>query len=145
VGFDYTPLPDTRHAEDRVKAPGILLLVVSGINLLCQLAAIFLIMVQDGPWRLPGSTPEAERLAQLLAGGLGLLLFGGGIVASVFVIFASVRMLQLRSWGVAMTGSIVATTCLIPWICCCCVPIGLPFGIYAIVVLQDPGVKAAFR
>jgi hypothetical protein len=50
-------------------------------------------------------------------------------------------MKNLQSYGLAMTASIVA---MIPCISPCCI-LGLPFGIWALVILNRPEVKAAFR
>ncbi|MDP8924982.1 MAG: hypothetical protein M3O34_19215 [Chloroflexota bacterium] len=48
-------------------------------------------------------------------------------------------MRALRSWGVAMAGAILA---IVPCGPCCL--LGLPFGIWAILVLIDDEVKQAF-
>jgi hypothetical protein len=50
-------------------------------------------------------------------------------------------MRKLDSYGLAMTASIVA---LIPCISPCCV-VGLPIGIWALVILSKPEVKSAFH
>jgi hypothetical protein len=68
-----------------------------------------------------------------VAGILGILVGG-------FIIFASMKMRQLQSWPMAVAASVVAMLpCLSP---CCC--IGLPIGIWALVVLFDQNVKASF-
>jgi hypothetical protein len=58
----------------------------------------------------------------------------GGVVA-----FGGYQMKTLRSHGWAMAGSIVA---MIPCTGCCL--LGLPFGIWSIVVLGRPEVNRAF-
>ena len=54
---------------------------------------------------------------------------------------AAQKMKQLESWGLALAGTIVA---MIPYLSpCCC--IGLPVGIWSLVVLLNQDVKSAFR
>jgi hypothetical protein len=56
-----------------------------------------------------------------------------------FVLFGAIKLLRLRNYGVAMAASIVA---MLPCQCCCL--FGLPFGIWALVVLNRPEVKSQF-
>jgi hypothetical protein len=49
-------------------------------------------------------------------------------------------MKRLENYGFALTGAIVA---MVPCSGCCL--LGLPFGIWALVVLSDSSVKEAFR
>jgi hypothetical protein len=50
-------------------------------------------------------------------------------------------MRKLESFGLCMTASILA---MIPCLSPCCI-LGLPFGIWALVVLNKPEVKSAFQ
>ncbi len=72
------------------------------------------------------------------------VLIGTGafaLVMGVLVLIGAMKMKRLESYSLAMTSAIVA---LIPCISPCCI-LGLPFGIWALVVLNDPFVKASFR
>ena len=60
--------------------------------------------------------------------------------ASVFVVFGGLRMRAVRSWGLSLAACIVVMLPLLG--CCCC--IGLPIGIWGIVMLSKPEVKAQF-
>jgi hypothetical protein len=51
------------------------------------------------------------------------------------------KMKRLESHGLAVTASILA---MLPCTSPCCI-IGLPLGIWALVVLSKPEVKSAFR
>ena len=62
-----------------------------------------------------------------------------GLLMGVLVIVGAVKMKNLKSYGLAMTAAIIA---IIPCSPCCL--LGLPFGIWALVVLNDENVKAAF-
>lgn len=63
------------------------------------------------------------------------------LILGVFTLMAGVRMRQRRSYGLVIVGIIFGMLpCLSP---CCCT--GLPFGIWALVVLSNPEVRNSFR
>jgi hypothetical protein len=121
--------PAERTAAQRVAPPAIALIVTGAIGIVLQAVAALVQIIQLGA----GGEP-AEAVGMLIGGGVG-------IVVSAVVIAGGAKMKRLESYGLAMTSSILA---MIP--CCspCCL-LGLPFGIWALVVLMDPSVKAAFR
>ena len=63
-----------------------------------------------------------------------------GLVIAGFIIFAALKMKELQQWGVAVAASALAV---IPCVSPCCI-IGLPIGIWCLVVLMRPEVKDAF-
>jgi hypothetical protein len=67
--------------------------------------------------------------------GLVLLVIGGTII------FGATQMMSVRSFGMAITSSILAV---IPCTTFCCVA-GVPIGIWSLIVLNNPDVKIAFR
>ena len=95
---------------------------------------------------------EMESLG-LDSGGLNTdsmieLIFMSSIVFKVIhfttfslIIFASVKMRRLESWGLSTTAAILTV---IPCTSSCCL-IGIPIGVFALMVVFDPNVKAAFR
>ena len=56
------------------------------------------------------------------------------------MLYGGLKMKQLESWGLALTASILA---IIPCNMCCMFSIAI--GIWSLIVLNDPSVKAAFR
>lgn len=58
----------------------------------------------------------------------------------ILMIVGAVRMQQLRSYGLAMTASVIAVLPIHPWFI-----LGLPFGIWAIVVLMRRETRDAFH
>ena len=63
-----------------------------------------------------------------------------GIGVSILFIVGGIKMRSLQSYGLCMAAAIVASIpCFSP---CCCLEI--PFGIWALVVLADKQVSAAF-
>jgi hypothetical protein len=77
---------------------------------------------------------------QYMSGGVGIVSAIIGLAVSGFIIWASMQMKQLHKWTMAVAASIVA---MIPCIGPCCI-IGLPIGIWSVVVLMKPEVKSAF-
>ena len=62
-----------------------------------------------------------------------------GTLLCVIVLAGAVQMKKMRNYGLAMAASIIA---LLPCNCCCF--LGLPFGIWSLVVLNNPEVRDAF-
>ena len=62
-------------------------------------------------------------------------------LSSLVILLGGVQMLRLKSRGLSMTASIMA---MIPCFASACCVIGIPVGIWALVVLGSPDVKAAF-
>jgi hypothetical protein len=63
------------------------------------------------------------------------------ILVSILIFLGARKMQSLQSYGWAMTSAILS---MLPCLSPCCL-IGLPMGIWALVVLISPEVKAAFR
>lgn len=82
-----------------------------------------------------------ERYAEFWEGSMGAAGSIVGIAVAVFIIFAALKMKELRQWELSLAASIVA---MIPCISPCCI-LGLPIGIWALVVLLRPEVKEAFH
>ena len=82
----------------------------------------------------------AEWMAPLMSGAFAIVSSIIGIAIAFFIIYAAMQMKKLTSWGLALAASIVA---MIPCLSPCCI-IGLPIGIWALVILLKPEVKAAF-
>jgi predicted Zn finger-like uncharacterized protein len=69
-----------------------------------------------------------------------VFFYGAMLVSSIVVVACSTKMKRLDSYAAAMTGSILAVIpCLSP-----CFILGIPFGIWALVVINQNDVKEAF-
>lgn len=143
MGFEppYTPQPpNVAAAAARVKAPAIVLIAVAGLGILGQLVSMVFNLA--GMHRIPSNMPpEAERWFTYMSGGLGVVATVVTLVVGGLIIFGAMKMMSLQNYGLAMAAAIIAMVpCLSP---CCC--FGIPAGIWAIVVLSNAEVKAAFR
>jgi hypothetical protein len=92
----------------------------------------------------PGMPPEAAALLKKYLSVMetfNLPLNLLALVMSVVTLMAGIRMLQRRSYGLVMTGVIIG---MLPCLSACCCT-GLPFGIWALVVLSNEEVRKSFR
>jgi hypothetical protein len=135
--------PSLGQARDRVSGPAIGLIVVGGIGVLMALWG----MVQSatGANQVPEemfNDPNMAQYRSIIEGSQRFGIVGNVLVllTSGLTIFGALKMKNLQSYGLAMAASIVAMIpCIGP---CCCV--GLPIGIWSIVTLSKPEIKAAF-
>jgi hypothetical protein len=141
-----SPPPPTRVVLDPSKAvagPAIALIVTAGLDLIGGLfmtfASFLSLTVGTGMHRLH-DLDDVDVYEQLISGAFGFILCLFGVALSALIIYGAIKMLQLHSWGLSVTAAILAV---IPCISPCCI-IGIPFGIWALVVLNRPEVKAAF-
>ncbi len=128
-------------AKDRLKGPAISLIVVASISLAHRILDLLLVTV-FGLAAIPQQQQQFMNndvaVAQIVGGIVGDIV---GIVFGIIVLIGAIKMLQVRSFGLAMTAAVLSV---IP-LCspCCC--LGIPFGIWALVVLNDESVKSAFQ
>jgi hypothetical protein len=127
-------------AAEQVNGPAVGLIVTAIIGFLAQAAALLMNVmgVSFGAMQMRG---RSEAWANMFSGTLGIV--GGvlGMVVSGLILYGALRMKKLEDRGWAIAASILA---LAPCVSPCCL-IGLPIGIWALVVLTKPEVKSAFH
>lgn len=87
--------------------------------------------------------PEMRRWVEMGSQGGGAVAVAWsflGLAAYGFVIWAALRMRQLEGWTPAVIATVLV---MVPFHCCCCL-LGIPIGIWGLVVLLKPDVKASF-
>jgi hypothetical protein len=140
LGSPYTP---TSAAGERTKYPAMGLMAVAGIGILAQAASIVMNLLGMGGVGMAG-LPQGEGMegiAALMSGGVGIALSLFTMLIGALIAFGAYKMMNLESYALSMAAAVIAMLpCLSP---CCC--LGVPIGIWAIVVLVDADVKAAFR
>jgi hypothetical protein len=132
------PVPSSAGA-DLVKGPAIGLIVMAILGVLLQIASLIMNLAGASFWA--GSQMPKEAWANMFSGTIGAVSSIIGIFVSGLILFGGMKMQKLESYGLAMTVSIIA---MIPCFSPCCI-IGLPVGIWALVVLSKPEVKSAFH
>ncbi len=132
--------PNTLAAQ-RVSGPAIALIVTGALGLALQISSTLLNILQLGAVGVVGGQNECVFGIAAVPPEVGVVAGIVGIVLSSVVIIGAVKMRKLEGYGFAMASAVIA---MIPCISPCCV-LGLPFGIWAIVVLSDTNVRTAFR
>ncbi len=82
-----------------------------------------------------------ERYLDLYEGAGSIASSFIGLLVAALIIFAALKMKELSQYGLCMAASILA---MIPCISPCCI-IGLPIGIWCLIILSRPEVKSAFH
>lgn len=134
-------------ARKKVGAPAVGLIIASVVGILAGVFGLLtplwigwlIKMVENMQLENPG---VAQLKAMAAAGSVWNIFFGVlNIGVAIFVIVAAVKMRNLKGHGLVVTAAILS---MLPYISgCCCV--GLPFGIWALVVLLNAEVKSSFR
>jgi hypothetical protein len=130
----------TSAAAALVAGPAIALIVTAILGALFQMASLIKILLVGNSMPANSQMP-GQAWVNMLAGPVGMALSIIAILMGVVILLGALKMKKLESYGLAMTASILA---MIPCLSPCCV-IGLPIGIWALVVLSKPEVKSAFH
>lgn len=152
--------PDLESAKRKVAFPAVVLILFGLIGLLLAAASLALAILDPTLFgnayadafepMIKNQPPSAQRDEQLKQIGemrnlrmdspLNLGSTVVSLVASLLVLVGGVKMKGLNSYGLSMTAAIVSLYPL--GTCLCCL---MPFGIWALIVLMNADVKAAFR
>jgi hypothetical protein len=128
------------RARERVLMPAIFLMISGGLGFAYAVfnAAVFFSGVnENNPNPLIKEDPNMKNDPAYKAGQYAVIV--GTIIGSALVIVGGLQMKNLKNRGFVMFTSILAMT---PCNCCCL--LGIPFGIWSLVVLNDETVKRAF-
>jgi hypothetical protein len=131
------------RAKEAVSGPAIGLMVTAGLGVAASLVGLVLTLARWGAAPdMPGMDPQMARMIQAFAyGPVGVVTKIVGLALSFFVFYGAMKMQKLAGYGFALAAAIVA---MIPCFSPCCL-IGLPIGIWALVVLNKPEVKSQFE
>lgn len=131
------PAPiDPREA---VKMPAVALIIAALIGAAFCAVMILLNILGTGLGAM-ASEGGADQATNLLSGAFGILVYLFDLAVAGFIVYGALQMKDLKNHTLAMVAAIVS---MIPCVGPCCV-IGVPAGIWALVVLNKSEVKAAF-
>jgi hypothetical protein len=130
---------DYPGAADQVTVPAIGLMVVSILQVLLGGLMLVLNLIGASIFAM-SQAAQNQPFASLFSGTLGIINYILIILLGGFVLISAIKMKRLENYGLAMAGSIVA---MLPVSCCCFG--GLVFGIWSLIVLSKPEVKAVFH
>jgi hypothetical protein len=150
---DYDDSPQRRRrlargrrrseAQTAVIGPAIGLMVTAALNwVICNIdLAGRIFNFSTGAEFVGGKAKGAEAAGQAVGAALGGVwdLIGGWVFAFLIVLGA-IKMYRLQAFSLAMTSAVLAV---IPCTSPCCL-LGIPIGIWALVILNQDHVKRAF-
>lgn len=139
------------YAKSRVSGPAIGLIVTAALGLLGNIAGLSFTLLAPAAMQAPAfpnnpanaNAPQMPNflVQQQFGVGFTLVQYAIGLGLAILVLVGGIKMNKLENYALAMTASIVA---IIPCFSPCCL-VGIPIGIWALVVLNDANVKSAFR
>jgi hypothetical protein len=118
------------------------MLVAAALGLLADLFQVVYALAAPPPPPAVGNQPE--WLVQMQQGAHGPVAAAmGGIFAivSLMILIGAIMMLSGRAYGFGIAATILS---MVNFVNCCCL-LGLPFGIWALVVMTQSDVKDAFH
>ena len=134
---------NSAQAAQMVSGPAIGLIITAALGALAQVVSAIINIVTSGAGIMGAGQGGQEMPAWIhgLSGGIGVIFNVIGLIVSVVIFMGALKMKKLESYNFAMAATIVA---MVPCISPCCL-VGLPIGIWALVVLLKPEVKGAFK
>ena len=125
--------------KGRVQIPAVGMIVAAGIDalftaVLATLSALDMSMI--GPWMRQG-----EKYTTVAEGGFLIVLCVAGLMIDAVIVIGASKMMKLEFYSFAVAAALLS---IIPCLSSPCIILGMPFGIWALVVLMDPKVKASF-
>ena len=144
------PVPDPERARRLLQGPSLALLLMGTVGLVITLSGfVARDWLVDALVQATSTLPAAVPADQLglwkteLSRSLGLRDYArglAGVAINGVMIAGALAMRRLENRNLALAA---ATFALIPCQCCCCVSI--PFGVWALLMLNRPEVKQSFR
>ncbi|HSU53359.1 MAG TPA: DUF4339 domain-containing protein [Candidatus Dormibacteraeota bacterium] len=128
-------------AAEMVTGPAIGLIITGILNIVLAIANGVRVMTGAGMGMFPASGNADTKTIIGLMQSFGLVGMVLGILGGILILFGGLKMKKVENYGLCMAASIVA---MIPCLSSCCL-IGLPIGIWALVVISKPEVKSSFR
>ena len=145
-GTPVSPGGSSAQAREAVSLPAILLMVTAALTFLYGVVSLVSPVDPDQMAKLeqvmsdPNAAPMRGMLEFMTSTGGRFVLSLPYLIINALIFLGALKMKGLQSYGLANTAAILA---LIP---CCgpCLCVGIPLGIWALVVLRKPEVRAAF-
>ena len=125
----------------KVQAPAIALIVFGVLSLFASIYSVVNALINLPP-TVPPNTPEfMAEMMKSTVGPVAAIIQGVFVIVALFILLGGIQMLRLKARGLAIAASIIS---MISIGSCCCV-LGLPIGIWSLVILLMGDVKQAFQ
>src|SRR5262245_32586121 len=112
-------------------------MIVGIIGIIALIVGILMGLLGIGMGAVQGGNQGAMNM---LSGGLGIVFRIIFIILDGVIVFGGMKMQKLQNYNISMAAAVLA---IVPCVSPCCI-LGIPFGIWALIVLMKPEVKAAF-
>ena len=134
-------IPIELEVKRSLRVPAVGLISSGVINIIWSLVWLFSNSIGFVNEENKKFATEGERIAGTVGYVLGSMFLVLGLAIAPTVIYAALQMLKGERYRLAKTAAILS---IIPCTSCCFF-ISIPFGIWTLVVLADPQVKAFFQ
>jgi predicted Zn finger-like uncharacterized protein len=124
-----------------VLPPAICLLVIALLGLLASTFNVVYALTAQPPQPVPNQPEFFRQMQQGAVGPKAAILQGTFVVVNLVIVLSAIQMMRRQTYGLALTGSILAMIN-IGTLCCL---LGLPVGIWSVIVLCMADVKDSFR
>jgi hypothetical protein len=157
TGDEYGAGPQQPASGGKTGIPGAMMIATGVVNLLVAGFAFFIaVMFHNMPpeefkklyeQQNPANRKQLEDAGWTAEDLLNVYVRWGtgvgiaGVIGTIMPIVGGVCMLARKAWGLAVAAALLTA---VPLSSPCCL-FGLPIGIWALVVLFQPDVRAAFR
>lgn len=135
--------PPSAPASDQVNMPAMGLMIAGALGLLSQILSLaihFGLFALNLPF---SGTNGLGGMGSMIGSGITVMLAIMGLAVNLFILYGAMQMKGLKNYNLAIGAAIAAV---IPCFSSCpCCFVGIGFGIWAIIVLIKPDVKAAFQ
>jgi len=129
-----------RRARDRVNGPAIGLIATAVIGFVVAAGALVQAMLGTVIAMPPDFPPEFRKMFEGMTGAIGFVNAVFAAALSTVILMGGLKLRKLQSFGLCIAAAIIALVpCISP---CCC--IGLPVGIWVLVVMNSADVKPYF-
>ena len=126
----------------KLRGPAIALIIAGSLNgmigLLALLGGLIRLSGLGGGESLP--VDDAERIGYMTSTVVTYAMSLLSLLLAPVIIYGAVKMMNAKNYRAARIASILV---IIPFTSCCFL-VGIPMGIWALVILGKPEVKAAF-
>lgn len=131
--------------QDKVKGPAVALVVVASLGALLSIMGLAFTGAMTSFYESMGMPEEQlEQMRAMQSANFVITLVATvfAVAADAFVIWAGLRMMKLQGWVPAVVASFLV---MIPCFSSVCCVVGIPIGIWSLVVLFNQDVKRAFE
>jgi hypothetical protein len=139
--FEGPATVSNADAMQRMLAPAIACMVYGGIGVAWQLLTLILNIIGVGMGSMEQVASDSPVPEGLVGGAIGALSAVLGLVVGGVVLYGGLQMKDLQRYPLCIAAAI---GCMVPCVNPCCCIIGLGPGIWSLVMLLKPEIKAQF-